>query len=322
MNLQRPDSMRNNLCRWVIIGITKHNALYLVVGCFVNRPKLNRALSNSKNTLEDKLKIAKQGDIKTFNELFKQYDNSLKPYLYRLLTNREDVEDFYHNTFIKAFEKIDTFKGDTSQLKSWIFTIATRLAINHLNLKKKWKANAQDKCRDSLVNDPEVQQNFASTVMKSTHNQYDVKEHIDFCFTCINKTLAIDQQVAILLKKVYDFKVSEVAEIMNKSHGQVKHLLVDSRKEMTHIFDGRCALISQNGTCHQCSELQGLFNPKADFQQESAKLKMVQSSSTSDSEQLMKLREELVRQVNPLEGAGTDLHDHFMQHMKKVNGLD
>lgn len=272
--------------------------------------------------MEDKLKIAKQGDINTFNELFKQYDNSLKPYLYRLLTNREDVEDFYHNTFIKAFEKIDTFQGDVSQLKSWIFTIATRLAINHLNKRKKWKVDAQDKCRDSLVSNPDVQQTFATNVMKSTHNQYDVKEHIDFCFTCINKTLAIDKQVAILLKNVFEFKVQEVAEIMDKSHGQVKHLLVDSRKEMTEIFEGRCALINQDGTCHQCSELQGLFNPKADFQRESLKLKMVQVANDSDSNQLMELREEIVKQVNPLKAVGTDLHDHFMQHMKKVNELD
>ena len=71
----------------------------------------------------------------------------------------------------------------------------------------------------------------------------------------------------------FEFKVQEVAEIMDKSHGQVKHLLVDSRKEMTDIFDGRCALVNQNGTCHQCSELQGLFNPKADFQRESLKTK-------------------------------------------------
>ena len=272
--------------------------------------------------MEDKLKIAKQGDINAFNKLFKQYDNSLKPYLYRLLTNREDVEDFYHNTFIKAFEKIDTFKGELAQLKSWIFTIATRLAINHLNKKKKWKVNAQDKCRDSLMNDRDEQLNFVSKVIKSTHNQYDIKEHIDFCFTCINKTLTIDKQIAILLKNVYAFKVSEVAEIMDRSHGQVKHLLVDSRKEMTKIFDGRCALVNKNGTCHQCSELQGLFNPNANFQRESLKLKMVQHANELNTNKLFKLREELVKQVNPLQGIGTDLHDHFMQHMKKVNGLD
>ena len=62
-----------------------------------------------KEILEDRLEIAKQGDIKTFNELFQPYGSSLKSYLYRLLTNREDVEDSYHNTFIKAFEKIGTF---------------------------------------------------------------------------------------------------------------------------------------------------------------------------------------------------------------------
>ena len=172
------------------------------------------------------------------------------------------------------------------------------------------------------MSNPDVQQTFATNVMKSTHNQYDVKEHIDFCFTCINKTLAIDKQVAILLKNVFEFKVQEVAEIMDKSHGQVKHLLVDSRKEMTEIFEGRCALINQDGTCHQCSELQGLFNPKADFQRESLKLKMVQVANDSDSNQLMELREEIVKQVNPLKAVGTDLHDHFMQHMKKVNELD
>ncbi len=272
--------------------------------------------------MEDKLKVAKQGDINAFNELFRQYDGSLKPYLYRLLTNREDVEDFYHNTFIKAFEKIDTFKGDESQIKSWIFTIATRLAINHLNKKKRWKVDAQDKCRDSLVNNRDEQQRFVSKVIKSAHNQYDIKEHIDFCFTCINKTLSIERQVALLLKNIYGFKVTEVAEIMDKSHGQVKHLLVDARKEMTEIFGGRCALINQNGTCHQCSELQGLFNPKADFQRASLKLKMVRAANDSEDTQLMELREELVKQVNPLKAAGTDLHDHFMQHMKKVNGLD
>jgi RNA polymerase sigma-70 factor (ECF subfamily) len=272
--------------------------------------------------LEEKLKKAKLGDIAIFNELFQQHNSSLKSYLYRLLTNREDVEDFYHNTFIRAFEKIDTFNGDVSQLKSWIFTIATRLSINHLNQKKRWKTNAQDECRDSLVNNPEEQKNFVVKVVKSTHNYYDVKEHIDFCFTCINKTLTIEKQIALLLKNVYEFKVKEVAEIMNKSLGQVKHLLVDARKEMTEIFEGRCALINQKGTCHQCSELQGLFNPKVDFHREAMKLEMVKDAENRDKDSLFDLREELVKNINPLESRGTDLHDYFMQHLKKVNELN
>ena len=92
--------------------------------------------------MEEKLKKAKQGDIAIFNELFQQHNSSLKSYLYRLLTNREDVEDFYHNTFIKAFEKIDTFNGDVTQLKSWIFTIAT--PVVHKPFKPKEKV--ENKC--------------------------------------------------------------------------------------------------------------------------------------------------------------------------------
>lgn len=272
--------------------------------------------------MEDKLKSAKEGDIQAFNELFNNFNDSLRPYLYRLLTNREDVEDFYHNTFIKAFENIKTFKGDVSQLKSWVFTIATRLAINRLNQKKKWEVNAQDKCRDSLVSDPELQQDFASKVTRSTHNQYVIKEHIDFCFTCINKTLAIDKQVVVLLKNVYSFKVGEVAQIMGKTIGQVKHLLLDARKEMTDIFEGRCALINKIGVCHQCSELQGLFNPRADYHREAEKLHLVKHMNDADRDKLYQLREELVRQINPLKGEGADLHDLFMRHMKKVNELE
>jgi RNA polymerase sigma-70 factor, ECF subfamily len=272
--------------------------------------------------MEDKLEIAKQGDITAFNELFKQYKNSLKPYLYRLLTNREDVEDFYHNTFIKAFEKIKTFRGNTSQLKSWIFTIATRLAINHLNQKKRWKIDTQDNCRDNLQRDSTERNSFVSKVAGSVHNHYDAKEHIDFCFTCINKTLDLEKQIALILKNIYDFKVAEIAEIMDKSVGQVKHLLIDGRKEMTDIFEGRCALINQKGTCHQCSELQGMFNPKVNFHREIMKLKMVKDAESLDKVKLYELREEIVKKINPLENNGADLHDHFMQHMKKVNQLN
>ncbi len=271
---------------------------------------------------EIQLDKAKQGDINSFNELFETYHTPLKSYLYRLLTNREDVEDFYHNTFIKAFDKISTFNGEIAQFKSWVFTIATNLSINHLNGKKRWQTDAQDKCRDSLVEDANEQQKFVGKVIQSTHNTYEIAEHIDFCFTCINKTLVIEKQVALLLKDVYEFKVLEVAQIMNKSVGQVKHHLLDARKELTDIFKGRCALINKNGTCHQCSELQGLFDPKRDFHREVVKIKMVQDAQKIEKEELFDLREKLVAEINPLVNKGTDLHDLFMQHLKKVNQIN
>ena len=50
---------------------------------------------------EETLKNALAGDINSFQSLFAGFQNQLKSYLYRLLTDRNDVEDLMHDTFIK-----------------------------------------------------------------------------------------------------------------------------------------------------------------------------------------------------------------------------
>ncbi len=271
---------------------------------------------------DQKLIQAKQGDINAFNDLFMPFSEQLKSYLYRLLTNREDVEDFYHNTFIKGFEKIKSFNGGSGQLKSWIFTIATNLSFNHLKKQNRWSVNAQDNCRNSLVNDPAAQKEFINKVMQSSYNTYEINEHIDFCFTCINKTLTIEQQIALILKDIYQFKVREIGVIMTRSVGQVKHYLVDSRKIMADVFDNRCALINKQGTCHQCTELQGLFNPKVNIQNALSNVKLKSGQADKNKKELLKLRQSIVNGINPIKNNGAELHDHLMQHLKKVNELN
>ena len=51
------------------------------------------------------LKNALIGDINAFQDLFSEFQNALKSYLYRLLANRNDAEDLLHDTFIKAYDK-------------------------------------------------------------------------------------------------------------------------------------------------------------------------------------------------------------------------
>src|ERR1700710_3144520 len=152
---------------------------------------------------EDLLKKALAGDINSFQTLFAEFQNQLKSYLYRLLTDRNDVEDLTHDTFIKAFTKISTFNQDAS-LKTWVFTIATNLAYDHLRKLKRWEADAQDRGADLAIGSEEVRQAFWKVHDTSSAGTYEMKEHIDFCFTCISKTLPIENQVALILKDFYD----------------------------------------------------------------------------------------------------------------------
>jgi RNA polymerase sigma-70 factor, ECF subfamily len=271
------------------------------------------------NTNEQTLKEALNGDINSFQKLFAEFQNQLKSYLYRLVTDRNDAEDLTHDTFVKAFDKISTFKG-TSSLKTWVFTIATHLAYDHLKKYKRWSPDAQDKSKALALSNQNVYDAINLVSFASGEGAYEMKEHIDFCFTCISKTLPIENQVALILKDIYDFSVKDICLILSKTEGIVKHLLIDARKTMTEIFDHRCALINKNGACNQCSELNGVHNPKQNQQAELMKLELVKASKKFNRDELFELRTQLVKVIDPIRGKGADLQDIIMKCTRNAIG--
>jgi RNA polymerase sigma-70 factor (ECF subfamily) len=268
---------------------------------------------------EEILQCAVAGDINAFQTLFAEFQNQLKSYLYRLLTDRNDVEDLTHDTFIRAFAKISTYNQDAS-LKTWVFKIATNLAYDHLRKVKRWQADAQDRAADLAIGSEEIRQVFWMVHNTSPAGAYEMKEHIDYCFTCISKTLPIENQVALILKNIYDFQVKEICLILEKSEGVVKHLLNDARNIMTDIFEHRCALINKNGVCHQCSHINEIFNPKQDQQAELMKLELVKASKKYNREELFTLRTLLIKAIDPLHAAGTDFHEEIMRCLRTAIG--
>lgn len=96
------------------------------------------------------LKLAIAGDNQAFHTLFAGFEAQLRSYLYRLLTDREDVNDLAQDTFIQAFTRLATFKQESS-LKTWVFKIATNLAYDHLRRRKRWQPDAQDRAADLAI---------------------------------------------------------------------------------------------------------------------------------------------------------------------------
>jgi len=268
---------------------------------------------------EEILTQALAGDINAFQTLFAEFQDQLRSYLYRLLTDRDDVNDLTHDTFIRAFTKISTFKQDSS-LKTWVFSIATNLAYDHLRKSKRWQADAQDRAADLAIGSDEFKKAFWTVHDNSTAGAYEMKEHIDYCFTCMSKTLPIERQVTLILKDIYDFQIREIALILGKTEGVIKYLLNDARNVMTDIFDHRCALINKNGVCHQCSHINEIFNPKQNQQEELMKLELVKASKKFNREELFALRTKLVKAIDPLHATGTELHDVIMLCLRTAIG--
>ena len=69
------------------------------------------------------------GDPAALAELYRRHAAALLRYLERHLRDRADAEDVLHETFVRVFEGRGTYDG-RGQFRSWLFTIATRLALD------------------------------------------------------------------------------------------------------------------------------------------------------------------------------------------------
>lgn len=268
---------------------------------------------------ESTLKSALSGDISAFQVLFSAFQNQLKSYLYRLLADRNDADDLAHDTFIKAFEKLSGFKGESS-LKTWVFQIATNLSYTYLQRQKRWVPDVSEKAKKMVLENSKLRSEIDRVHETSSDARYDMKEHIDTCFTCISKNLPIENQITLLLKDVYEFSVADISLILEKTEGVIKYLLQDGRKTMTNIFDNRCALINKNGVCHQCSELNGWFNPKENQQKALMQLDLVKGSKKYDRETLYQLRTTLIKSIDPLRSKGADLQEILLKCNRMAMG--
>lgn len=252
-----------------------------------------------------------------FTTLYEDIKPQLKSYILRMTASTEDTEDILQDAWIKASNSLNTFRGDSS-LKTWIFSIASNLAVDNLRKKKRWPENVTDICKEAALSNQPFFQEAMQIRHGSPQGQFEIKEHIAFCFTCVSKSLPIEQQLTLLLKEVYDFKVKEIALILNQTASMIKYYLHTGRTKMVEIFDRRCSLINKEGVCHQCTELNGIFNPDQDSQEEKMKIQMVKDAENEEKERLFDLRMEIVQGIDPFESGAAALQLHHLEHNRQV----
>lgn len=86
----------------------------------------------------DEIKYIKQilaGETNLFSIFLHRYSKSVYGLIFRMIPIKEDAEELTQDTFLKAFKKLDTFKGDSS-FSTWLFRIAYNTAISATRKKK------------------------------------------------------------------------------------------------------------------------------------------------------------------------------------------
>lgn len=242
---------------------------------------------------------------------------ALKSFVLRMTASVQDAEDIVQETYLKARHNIDGFRGE-STLKTWLFTIGANLARDLLRQRKRWPENVTDICKDAALGNPEFFQEAMAIRHNSPQGEFEIKEHVAFCLTCVAKSLPLEQQLVLMLREVYRFSTRETALIIDQSEAMVKYHLHEARQTMIAIFDRRCALINKAGICHQCTELNGIFNPKQDTQVELIKLRLVRDAAKGDKAALFDLRLQILQELDPFESGAATLQLHHLEHNRQV----
>ncbi|MBR3566911.1 MAG: sigma-70 family RNA polymerase sigma factor [Salinivirgaceae bacterium] len=86
----------------------------------------------------------------------KRYSQQVLDFTVRMVSNRADAEELAQNTFVKAFNRFETFEGRASFL-TWVSRIAYNESINHLKRRKlRWIDVDDAQIADSRIDDDEL----------------------------------------------------------------------------------------------------------------------------------------------------------------------
>src|SRR6185437_5002843 len=78
----------------------------------------------------DLVQRTRSGDREAFRELVERYQRKIAALALGMLRNREDALDVVQDTFAKAYQSLDRFKGDAS-FYTWVYRIAYNLCVDH-----------------------------------------------------------------------------------------------------------------------------------------------------------------------------------------------
>ena len=164
-------------------------------------------------------------------DMYERHRRELVNYATRLVVRESIAEELAQEAALRLLQD-ERLPNDEGQIRAWLFRVVSNLAIDHLRRHSTWK---------ELV-------------------LVDAREHLAVCFACTLRNLPPQQAAALLLREVYGFSTAETAETLEASVVQVKNWIQQARRTMEERYAHTCALVTKQGVCHQCVELDGFFN--------------------------------------------------------------
>jgi len=160
------------------------------------------------------------GDVAAFDHLILKYRERVYAMIYNMTSNREDAADLTQDTFIKAFQSINRFQGQSSFF-TWLYRIAVNSALTHIRRNKLRSFFSFDRVHEDAQVAEIVNQ---LTDKKDVEREVFVGELQEKLNEAMMK-LSIPHRTVVTLFEIDGLSHEEIAEIMNCSVGTVRSRL-------------------------------------------------------------------------------------------------
>jgi RNA polymerase sigma-70 factor (ECF subfamily) len=171
---------------------------------------------------EELARLAQGGEVSAFEAVVGLFGPRLLRYIRQRVGNVHTAEDLVQETFLKAFRGLARYDSSRS-LSTWLFTIATRVAISHGRRRFETAVEAPDELNTVTVSGPDE-------MVSQEEERRNIWDHA-------RRVLPESQFAVLWLKYAEDMGVNQMSEIMGLSVSNVKVLLHRGRKKLAECIE-------------------------------------------------------------------------------------
>jgi RNA polymerase sigma-70 factor, ECF subfamily len=179
----------------------------------------------------------KRGDAAAFEVLVNDRSGEIYGLLYRLTESAEEARDLTQETFLRAFQSIGHFRGE-SDLRTWIY----RIAINQARNRWRWWRRRR---RDATVSIDAPAANGQTSLLGTLKSDADRNPEQDALAhereRALRRALGSLKRVyreAVVLRDIEGLAYEEIAVALDISVGTVKSRLARGRQELRRKLEG------------------------------------------------------------------------------------
>jgi RNA polymerase sigma-70 factor, ECF subfamily len=171
-----------------------------------------------------------KGRTSAFGELVRRHQDRLFNAVTRLTDNPEDAADVVQETFINAYQSLNSFKGD-SEFFTWLYRIAFNASISQRRKKKAvlsldWNGSSNlSRGVDPVDESDGVQPDAA---MMRSEDEVRIQR-------ALNK-LSAEHRAVLILKDIEDQRYEDIADVLNVPIGTVRSRLHRARVELRDVL--------------------------------------------------------------------------------------